>query len=122
MAAAVGLTVLVSLLGAASSSSDANRYWDFPLGPDGQSVRDDFHLVHRPLAGNGSVTARVVSQAGLQGELQDRARAGVILKEGLEPGSRYAAMMVTPGHGVRFQANFADDVAGAPARAGGGCG
>jgi hypothetical protein len=118
MAAAVALTVLVGLLGAASSSSDANRHWDFPLGPDGQSVRDDFHLVHRPLAGNGSVTARVVSQAGLQGELQDEARAGVILKEGLEPGSRYAATMVTPGRGVRFQANFADDVAGAPATGG----
>jgi hypothetical protein len=110
--AAVVLTVLVGLLGAASSTSDANRHWDFAVGPDGRSVRDDFHLAHRPLAGDGSVTARVASQAGLVGELQDWARAGVILKEGLEPGSRYAAMMVTPGHGVRFQANFADEVAG----------
>jgi ABC-type transport system involved in multi-copper enzyme maturation permease subunit len=35
-----------------------------------------------------------------------------MVKESTEPGSRYAAMMVTPGHGVRLQANYAIDHAG----------
>jgi hypothetical protein len=35
-----------------------------------------------------------------------------MLKEGTEPGAPYAAMMLTPGHGVRLQSNFDTDVAG----------
>jgi hypothetical protein len=113
--AAVVLTVLVSLLGSAGSGSDANRHWDFPTGPDGQSVTDAFHFVHRPLAGDGRLTARVRAHTGTGGRLQEWARAGLLVKDGLEPGSRYAAVMVTGGHGVRLQANFADDLAGGAA-------
>jgi ABC-2 family transporter protein len=111
LAAAV-LTVVVSLLGAAGSGSDANRHWDRPAGPDGRAVTDAFHFVHRPLSGDGSVTARVRSQAGAGGTAHEWARAGLMVKDGTEPGSRYAAIMVTPGHGVRLQANFAADLAG----------
>jgi ABC-2 family transporter len=110
--AAFALTVLVGLLGSAGSGSDANQHWDFPAGPDGRSVRDDFHFVHRPLSGDGSLTVRVRGLDGAGGELHEWARAGLMLKDGTGPGSRYAAIMVTPGHGVRLQANFAADLAG----------
>ena len=110
--AAFVLTVLVSVLGSAGSGSDLNRYWSFPAGPDGRPVTDTFHLVHRPLSGDGSVSARVRAQAGAVGELHDWAKAGVMVKDGTAPGSRYAALMVTPGHGVRLQANFDADLPG----------
>jgi hypothetical protein len=110
--AAVVLTVLVSVLGSAASGSDTNRYRASPTGPDGQPVTDTFHFVHRPLSGDGSVSARVRTQTGVEERSHEWARAGVMVKDGLVPGSRYAAIMVTPGHGVRLQANFADDLAG----------
>jgi hypothetical protein len=35
------------------------------VGPDGEPVFDSFYFVHQPLAGNGSITARVTSMTGL---------------------------------------------------------
>src|SRR5690242_13664183 len=32
-----------------------------PIGPSGAAVSDSFYFVHRPLAGQGSITARVTS-------------------------------------------------------------
>ena len=32
-----------------------------PIGPGGEAVTDSFYFVHRPLAGDGSITARVTS-------------------------------------------------------------
>ena len=32
-----------------------------PLGPGGEAVTDSFYFVHRPLAGDGSITVRVTS-------------------------------------------------------------
>ena len=45
------------------------------------------------------------------------AKAGVILKESPSNGSRYVAMMLTPGYGVRLEANYTTDIDG---RSGGG--
>ena len=36
-----------------------------PLGPDGEAVTDSYYFVHRTLAGDGSITARVTSLTGL---------------------------------------------------------
>ena len=36
-----------------------------PVGPGGEAVTDSFYFVRRPLAGNGSITARVTSLTGL---------------------------------------------------------
>jgi hypothetical protein len=74
---------------------------------------DEFRFVHRPLTGDGTLVARVRSQdAG-----HPWAMAGIMLRTRPEPGAPYAAVFVTPGHGVRMQANFAE--AGADAGAGG---
>ncbi|SEG65923.1 ABC-2 family transporter protein [Nonomuraea solani] len=96
-----------------------------PLGPDGEAVQDRFYFVHQPLDGDGTITARVRSMTG-QIRLPDAtpgvrnvvsgvvpwAKAGVMIKRSTEPGSAYAAVMVTGAHGVRMQHDFTEDVAG----------
>jgi len=114
MLAAVVLTVLVSVLTASGSGYGAGGPGS-PIGPDGGRVRDEFYFVHQPLTGDGGVTAKVLSQTGVEGESHEWAKAGVIIKESTEPGSQYAAMMITPGHGVRLQSNFTTDRAGSEA-------
>jgi ABC-type transport system involved in multi-copper enzyme maturation permease subunit len=89
----------------------------FPIGPGGEAVRDSFFFVHQPLAGNGSISARVTSITGDQGALQQWAKAGIIIKASTKPGSAYAAMMVTGSHGVRMQYDFTQDIAGMPGSA-----
>ena len=89
-----------------------------PIGPGGEAVSDTFTFVHRPLAGDGSITARVTSLAlaggSGPGRLQPWSKAGIIIKASTRPGSAYAAVLVTPGHGVRMQYDFTGDVAGLP--------
>jgi ABC-type transport system involved in multi-copper enzyme maturation permease subunit len=113
--AVVVLTLTLSVLGAAVSGTDLNEHPEElgAVGPDRQRVKDEFHLVHQPLTGDGGITARVASQDGSH----EWAKAGVMIKQGTEPGSPYAALMVTPGHGVRLQANFATDLPGSGDRA-----
>ncbi|HMD91787.1 MAG TPA: ABC transporter permease subunit [Trebonia sp.] len=101
----------------------------FPLGPGGEPVSDSFYLVHQPLTGNGSITTRITSLTGLvqppngsqgpgpgdtQPGVMPWSKAGVIIKQNLNQGSAYAAMMVTGGHGVRMQWNYTGDTAGLP--------
>jgi ABC-type transport system involved in multi-copper enzyme maturation permease subunit len=93
----------------------------FPLGPGGEPVTDSFYFVHQPLAGNGTITARVTSltglvpahpdapSPGLRPGTEEWAKAGIIIKQSLKPGSPYAAMMVAAGHGVRMQWNYTAD-------------
>jgi ABC-type transport system involved in multi-copper enzyme maturation permease subunit len=102
----IGLMVLISALGASGSTTDAND------GPKGPIIADQFHFVHQPLAGDGTITARVVSEE----DTGPWARAGIMVKDGVDSGQPYAAMMVTPGHGVRLQADFTTDVAGSGSR------
>ncbi len=96
-----------------------------PVGPGGEAVNDSFYLVRQPLAGNGSITVQITSLAGLlpstnpnstdmRPGLVPWAKAGIIIKESTQPGSAYAAMMVTADHGVRMQDNFTNDTAGQP--------
>ncbi len=63
------LTVLVGYLSAAGShtgcgSSGGACHVVNPVGPGGEAVTDSFYFVHRPLAGNGNITARVTSLSG----------------------------------------------------------
>jgi ABC-2 family transporter protein len=93
-------------------------------GPDGEAVTDSFYFVHQPLAGNGSLTVAISSLRGsgpalrkhhafpLGPRTQPWAKAGILVKAGTRPGSPYAAIMVTPGHGVRMQYDFTHDIAG----------
>jgi ABC-type transport system involved in multi-copper enzyme maturation permease subunit len=96
-----------------------------PVGPGGEAVSDSFYFVRQPLSGNGSITVRVTSLTGLipsgngpqlsnHPGLVPWAKAGIIIKASTQPGSAYAAMMVTADHGVRMQDNFTGDTAGPP--------
>ena len=122
MACAALAVVLVGLLGtAASPQHGAANGPGIPTGPSGEPVNDSFFFVHRTLTGNGSITVPVTSltgvidgQAGEYSGTQPWAKAGVILKESLSQGSPYAAVMVTPGHGVRMQDDYTQDIAGLP--------
>ncbi|MGW7113191.1 hypothetical protein [Streptomyces xanthophaeus] len=98
-----------------------------PTGPDGSLVNDQFAFTHQDLGENGSITVRMTSMTGtityppphhdqiLPG-LVPWAKAGIIIKDGVRPGSSYAALMLTGAHGVRMQHDYRHDVAG---RAGG---
>ena len=103
-----------------------------PVGPGGYAVSDSFYFVRQPLAGNGSITVRITSLTGLlppanpnaavgpnapidtRPGLVPWAKAGIIIKESTQPGSAYAAMMVTADHGVRMQDDYTNDTAGQP--------
>jgi outer membrane protein assembly factor BamB len=68
-------------------------------GGDIWSTADQFHSVWQPLAGNGSVTARVVSQGGTD----PWAKAGVMLRQDASAGSAYYAVELTPSNGLVVQ-------------------
>ena len=117
MAAAALMVVLVAAL--AGISSDQRGGPAVPIGPGGEPVTDTFYFMHRPLAGNGSVTVSVSSLRDyLPGNLRPAAvpwaKAGLIIKASTRPGSSYAAIMVTSGHGVRMQYDYVNDTAGLP--------
>lgn len=127
--AAVAVSVVVSFLSAWVSHADGSAV---PSGPGGEPVTDAYMFVHRPLAGDGTLTARVTSLSGahttLQGGNQEGsplqpgvvpwAKAGILLEPDTMQGTRYAAVMVTGAHGVRMQFDYAHDRAGLPGAAG----
>ena len=98
------------------------------LGPGGEPVADSFYFVRRPLEGNGTITVRMTSLTGqipdfsgggggngppkMRSGLVSWAKAGIIVKAGTRPGSAYAAMIITGGHGVRMQYDYTGDVPG----------
>ncbi|MBO2448028.1 ABC transporter permease subunit [Actinomadura barringtoniae] len=118
MAAAALMVVLVALL--AGASSDQSGSPPVPVGPGGEPVTDTFYFVHRPLAGNGSVTVSVstLKSSVPQGPEHMKpgvvpwAKAGLIIRGSSRQGSPYAAIMLTGGHGVRMQNDFVNDTAG----------
>jgi regulation of enolase protein 1 (concanavalin A-like superfamily) len=67
-------------------------------GTDIWNTSDEFRFVYTPLAGNGSITARVVS---LQNTNQF-AKAGVMIREALSGPSTHAMLELTPGAGMEF--------------------
>jgi ABC-type transport system involved in multi-copper enzyme maturation permease subunit len=132
-----GLAVLIAKASIPSCSSQSSSGQQGPtqhgaacggpvytVGPGGTLVQDEFYFVRQPLAGNGSITVRVTSLTELGRETVNNqpagsllvpwSKAGIIIKDGTSPGSAYAAMMVTGGHGVRMQWNYTGDTPGLP--------
>ena len=60
---------------------------------------DEFHFAYKMLSGVGSITARVQSVDNTNGW----AKAGVMIRETLNPDSAHAMMVVTPAQGISFQ-------------------
>jgi regulation of enolase protein 1 (concanavalin A-like superfamily) len=65
-------------------------------GTDIGGTADQFRFVYKQLSGDGSITARVDSQTNTN----TAARAGVMIRETLDAGSRHATLAVTPGSSV----------------------
>jgi ABC-type transport system involved in multi-copper enzyme maturation permease subunit len=104
--AGVVLTVVAALLVAAGAGSERT-------GGPAPAVSDMGRFAHRTLAGDGSVVAHVVAQD----DSHPWAKAGLMIRATPRRGSPYAAIMVTPDHGVRMQSDFTTDVAGSPSAA-----
>ncbi|MDF5758866.1 hypothetical protein [Spongiactinospora sp. TRM90649] len=133
VAASVLVTVSLGLLlagGARSSCVTGEGEGPCPaplVGPDGTAVKDKYYFVHRPLKGDGDLTARVSGMTG-QIRLPDAvpgvrnvaegvvpwAKAGLLVRPTLKQGTPYAAVMLTGAHGVRMQHDYVHDVAGGP--------
>ena len=135
------VTVLVGFLSAAGSHTSCGIgpcHFVVPAGPGGETVTDSFYFVHRPLAGNGTITARVTSLTGelpsgrgggtpvgpggtpvgqaMHPGLEPWSKAGIIIKASTRQGSAYAAVLVSGDHGTRMQDNYTQDIAGPPGR------
>jgi hypothetical protein len=74
-------------------------------GADIWDLADEFHFAYKQLSGEGSITARVVSISNTN----VWAKAGVMIREGLSPGSVHVMIVVTPGSGVSFQRRITMD-------------
>jgi hypothetical protein len=68
-------------------------------GADIWGTFDEFHYGYKQLSGLGSIVAKVLSVSDTDGW----AKAGVMIRETLDPNSANAMMLVTPGNGVSFQ-------------------
>ncbi|SEO65817.1 hypothetical protein [Amycolatopsis saalfeldensis] len=121
--AALAVIALGLVSAARNQSSCAGDCPAVPIAGDGSFVGDRFWFRHRDLGPEGSVTVRLTALTGtitypppdhdrIVPGLVPWAKAGIIVKDGVRPGSRYAALAMTGAHGVRFQYDYQHDVAG----------
>jgi len=68
-------------------------------GGDIESTADAFRFAYKRLSGNGSIVARVDSIVNTSAW----AKGGVMIRESLDPGSKHAMVVLTPGNGVALQ-------------------
>jgi hypothetical protein len=76
-------------------------------GADIWNQADEFHFAYKMLTGTGSIEAQVLSVDNTD----PWAKAGVMIRETLDAGSKFAAVFITPGNGCRFQARTDADIA-----------
>jgi len=74
----------------------AGTYAMTASGTDIAGLADEFHFAYKMMSGPGSIVARVLSVS----DTDPWAKAGVMIRETLEPGSKHALACVTPGSGV----------------------
>ncbi len=71
-------------------------------GADIWGTADEFRFVYKQLSGPGSIVAKVESLEGTD----PWAKAGVMIRQTLDPGSKFAAVYITPDNGCRYQARL----------------
>ena len=82
------------------TQSTSNGTWTVQAGgADIYGTSDQFHYAWQTLAGDGSVSAQVVSQTNSS----SNAKAGVMLRLTSDPGSPFYDAVATPGRGVFVQ-------------------
>ena len=73
-------------------------------------------IVYQPLSNGCDIRARVTSQ----GDTDPWAKAGVMIRDSLDPGAAYGCMVITPGNGMDFQYRTPNGVAASGNVSGGG--
>jgi len=89
------------------TEAPAGTYTMTAAGADIWNQADEFHYAFKSLNGVGSIQARVLSADNTD----PWAKAGVMIRETLDAGSKFAAVYITPDNGCRFQARTDTDVA-----------
>ncbi|HLY11323.1 MAG TPA: hypothetical protein VKW04_18620 [Planctomycetota bacterium] len=90
----------VGAVGVAGSATFSNGTFTVKgSGADIGGTVDAFQYVYQPLTGDGSLTAHVAAL----GNTNAKAQAGVMIRETLDAGSRFADMLITPQNGASFQ-------------------
>jgi hypothetical protein len=77
----------------------AGTYTMTASGADIWDSADEFHFAYKELSGTGAIIAKVESVENTD----PWAKAGVMIRDTLEPDSRNVAVLITPENGVRFQ-------------------
>jgi hypothetical protein len=90
----------VTVAGTATYNAEAKIWTVRSGGFDIEGIADSFHYVHGSLEGDGFIIAKVERI----GQADPWAKCGIMIRENAAPASRFAAIFVTPGNGVRFQA------------------
>jgi len=73
-------------------------------GADIWDNKDEFHFAFKEVTGAATIIAKIESVENTQ----PYAKAGVMIRDSLDPGSRNVAVFVTPENGVRFQYRLTD--------------
>jgi hypothetical protein len=85
---------------AGSAGSTGGTFSVTGSGTDVWGTADAFHYAYRALTGDGTIVARVAS---VQQNVNAWVKAGVMIRETLDPGSAHAFMLVSASKGVAFQ-------------------
>ena len=84
----------------------AGTYTMTGSGADIWYAADEFHYAFKTLTGVGTIQAQVLSVDNTN----TWAKAGVMIRETLDVGSKFAAVYITPGNGCRFQGRTDTDI------------
>ncbi|UCG56076.1 MAG: discoidin domain-containing protein [Phycisphaerales bacterium] len=93
------LTLYVRGYPAAFLESPPGIYTIAASGVDIAGTTDEFRFVYKQLSGDGTIEARVLSVENTD----PWAKAGVMIRETLDPTSQFAGVYITPERGCRFQ-------------------
>jgi len=84
---------------AGSASASSGTFTVKGSGSDVWNSADEFRFVYKTLTGDGSITARVASVTNQNAW----SKAGVMMRETLNAGSKHATMFASAGKGLAFQ-------------------
>jgi hypothetical protein len=79
-------------------------------GNDVWNTSDSFHFAYQKMTGDGTIITKVTSQSAAS----DYTKAGVMIRESLDPSSAFVYALITPGHGATFQYRLGDGYGSAP--------
>jgi regulation of enolase protein 1 (concanavalin A-like superfamily) len=89
-----------SIAGSASYDEPNDTWTVTASGADIWGNADQFHMVYRPMEGDGAITANLASMT--MDPLHDWCKAGVMIRENTEAGSKHAALLITGVNGAQF--------------------